>query len=317
VLSRCNAEQTGAGFSCNVEEEQFCSERKIIFHELAEVADDPREKVDEMLVKCLFRTHPVKRPIGGYVKTVKKLSLEELNQIYLQHYVPQNMMLILTGNFSENDVKVAIQDFSCKPIQKTPKRETRISEMNALQRTATKKKAGLAQTYMSIGARTTYSGHPDVPAIDLLNVILGAGASSRLFIELREKRAYTYDVGSSQTDGSDFGFFSVNCAVKQKHVEEAERLILKELSKLKTEKVPNDELDKGKDMILGDIYRGVDNPESCAEILAIMEGQFGNENALINYINRVKAVTTDDVRDVANRYLQEDRFATAIIAPKT
>ena len=298
-------------------EEQFCSERKIIFHELAEVADDSREKVDEMLAQCLFKTHPVRRPIGGYVKTVRQLSLEELTQIYLQHYVPQNMILILTGNFSEKDVQVAVQDFSCKPIQKAPIREMRSPEVSAPLGTATKKKAGLSQTYMSIGARTTYSGHPDVPAIDLLNVILGAGASSRLFIELREKRAYTYDVGSSQTDGSDFGFFSVNCAVKQKHVEEAERLILKELSQLKTEKVPDEELNKGKDMILGDIYRGVDNAESCAEILAIMEVQFGNENALIDYLNRVKAVTANDVRDVANRYLQEDRFATAILAPKT
>ncbi len=299
------------------EEEQFCSERKIIFNELAEIADDPREKVGEMIARCLFEMHPVRRPIGGSVKSVRQLTLEKLNQIYLRHYEPQNLILILTGNFSQKDVEVAVQDFSCKLAQRVTAKEKPNPEVRNPRRTFSKKKEGLSQTYLSIGARTTHSRHPDVPALDLLDVILGAGASSRLFIELREKHALMYDVGSSQIDGSDFGYFSINCALKQKHLEVAERLIMRELAKLKTEKVPNEELNKGKDMILGDILRGIDNAESCPEILAVMEIQFGNANALINYINGVKAVTADQVRDIANKYLQEENFAKAIIAPKT
>jgi predicted Zn-dependent peptidase len=303
--------------SGSFEEEQFCSERKIIFHELAEIADDPREKVDEILTQSLFKTHPVRRPIGGYVKTVRNLSMEQLTRVYLQHYVPQNMLLILTGRFSEEDVQTAIQDFGSKPAPKISAKEAVLADGSAPLQKVCKKKAGLAQTYMSIGARTANSGNPDIPTLDLLNVILGAGASSRLFIELREKRAYTYEVGSMQTDGSDFGFFNINCAVKQKHVEEAERLILKEISKLKTEKVPEGELEKAKNMILGDVYRSIDDAESCAEIIASMEIQFDNENALIDYISKVKTVTSDDIRDVANRYMQEDKFVTAILEPKT
>ena len=299
------------------EKEQFCSEKKIILSELAEVADDPREKVDEILANCLFKTHPVRRPIGGYAKTLRNLSLEELTQIYRQNYVPENMILVLTGNFLEKDVQVAVQDFGIKHAQKAPARKIQCPELSAPKRKVSKKKAGLSQTYFSIGARTTCSGHPDVPALDLLTVILGAGASSRLFIELREKRAYTYDVGATQIDGSDFGFISINCAVKQKHVAEVEDFILKELSKLKTEDVPEEELNKGKDMILGDIYRGVDNAESCGEIISNMEIQFGNENALTNYVNKMKAVTTEELREVANRYLQEENLAMAVLTPKT
>jgi predicted Zn-dependent peptidase len=298
------------------EKQQFCSEQKIILHELAEVADDPREKVEEMFAQSLFKTHPVRRPIGGYSKTVRTLSLGQLTQIYLQHYGPQNMLLILTGNFTEKDVQVAIQDFGFTPTQNAPAKEPRFPETEAPLRRVEKKKVGLSQTYLSMGARTVSSGHPDVPALDLLNVVLGSGASSRLFIELREKRAYTYDVGSTEIDGSDFGYLTVNCAVKQKHVEEVERLILKELSKLKAEDVTAGELNKGKDMILGDVYRGVDNAESCGEIIANMEIQFGNENALTDYVTKVKAVTAEYVRAVANKYLQEENFATAVLMPK-
>jgi len=98
---------------------------------------------------------------------------------------------------------------------------------------------------------------------------------------------------------------------------EVEGFILKELSKLKTENVPKEELSKGKDMILGDIYRGVDDAESCGEIISNMEIQFGNENALTNYVNKMKAVTTEELREVANRYLQEENLAMAVLTPKT
>jgi predicted Zn-dependent peptidase len=145
---------------------------------------------------------------------------------------------------------------------------------------------------------------------------LGSGASSRLFIELREKQGLMYDVGSSQTEGSDFGYFSINCAVKQKYAQEAQHLILKELTKLRNKNIPQPELDKGKDMIIGDIFRAIDNAQSCPEVLAVMEIQYGDETALQDYISRLKKVNTEELRDAANKYLQEDKLSTAILAPK-
>jgi predicted Zn-dependent peptidase len=300
----------------NFEEKQFQAERKIILHELADIDDDPREKASEMLAQCLFKTHPARRAVGGFPKTVKQISLEQLEQIYRQHYAPQNTLLILTGNFTDKDVKAAVQDFNCPATEKNPAKEKRALETGASQRTVIKKKAGLCQTYLCVGARTVHSGHPDTPAIDLLSVILGAGASSRLFIELREKWALTYDVGAMHVDGSDFGYFGINCAVKQNRLKEAQRLIFEEFSKLRTKRVPEAELNKGKDMILGDIFRGVDNAQSCPEILTLMEIQFGDENALLDYVNQVRVVTAIEVRDVANKYLQEDQLATAVLTPK-
>ena len=304
-------------FEGSFEEEQFRVERKIIFHELSEVADDPHEKVNEMLRQCLFRKHPMRRSVGGSKKTVRALSLPTLSDIYRRWYTPQNAIIILSGNFSEKDFDSMFHDFSWNRIKEAQRKERSSPEVDPQKRTISKKKAGLALTYLSMGARTTHSSNPDVAALDLLNVILGVGASSRLFIELREKRALTYSIGSSQTDGLDFGYLSIDCALKEKHYQKAERLILKQISRLQNETIPNSELTKGKDMILGDIFRGIDDGETRPEILAIMEMQFGSETALVDYVNRVKEVKADDVRDAANKYLQESQFATAVLSPKT
>jgi predicted Zn-dependent peptidase len=77
-----------------------------------------------------------------------------------------------------------------------------------------------------------------------------------------------------------------------------------------------EELERNKKMILSGILRGIDSPEECQDILAFMEIQFNDERSLVGYLDKVKAVTVDDVLSVAGGYLQEDNFTTAILAPK-
>jgi zinc protease len=177
-------------------------------------------------------------------------------------------------------------------------------------------KSGITQTYLSIGARTMCSSHHDVPTLDLISALLSGGTSSRLFIELREKHALTYDVNSDHNKGIDFGYFRINCAVKNKNLVKAKQVIFNELTKLRTEKVPTNELEKTKNLIVGASLRGMDDPQDCSEILAYMEMQYKSENALIDHVEKVKAVSSENILEAANTYLQEDRLATVILKPK-
>ena len=110
-------------FSGDFEEEKFNQERKIILNELAEALDDPAERIEDLLLKSLFKEHPVKRPVGGYPKTVKQLTIDQLIGAHRANYVPENMILILTGNFSEKSAQEVLKNFqdqhsSEKTIQK-------------------------------------------------------------------------------------------------------------------------------------------------------------------------------------------------------
>ena len=176
-------------------------------------------------------------------------------------------------------------------------------------------KAGITQTYLSIGARTVPSTHPDSPVLDLIGTLLGGGTSSRLFIELREKHAITYDVNSAHCKGTDFGYFGINLAVNNSKLDKAQKLILKEFKNLRTQPVTAEELDRAKQIMLGGVLRGMDNPHDCYEIITFMEMQFGNEFALKNYVERIKAVTCEDIRLAAVEYLNEDSLCTAILNP--
>jgi len=302
-------------FSTDFEEDKFSQERKIILNELAEALDDPTERIEELLMKSLFKKHPVKRPVGGFPKTVKRLTLDELSNAHKTNYIPPKMILILTGNFSEETAAMVLKNFRDRSFEKTLSKKAVAVETAKPVSLVVEKKPGIAQTYLSMGARTVCSSHRDVPVLDVMSALLSGGTSSRLFIEMREKNALTYDINSDHNKGVDFGYFSINCAVKDKNLVKAKRVILKELAKLKTEKVPIGELEKTKNLIIGASLRGMDDPQECSEIMAYMEMQFKSEKALVDHITKVKAVSSEDIMDAANSYLQEDYLSTVILKP--
>ncbi len=300
-------------FDEDFEEPKFRIERKIIQHELAEASDDPTIKVEELLLKTLFKNHPVRRPVGGFPTTVKRLTLDQLSIAHKANYVPQNMILILTGNFTQKTCQTVLKCFEDKIGKETFSRKTNPVEAAKPEMLVVEKKAGLTQTYLSIGASTVCSSHKDTPALDLISVILGGGTSSRLFIEMREKSALTYDANSDHNKGLDFGYFSINCAVKMNNSVKARKLIFKELSKLREQKVTASELERNKNLIIAEILRGIDNPQQTSDILAYMEIQFKSEKALVDYIDDLNAVSSGNIMEVANTYLQEDFLATVLL----
>lgn len=302
-------------FSSVFEEEKFGQERKIILNELAEALDDPTERIEELLMKSLFKKHPINRPVGGVPKKIRQLKLNQLVKAHEANYVPQNMILILAGNFTQENAEVVLKNFKNRKFE-MPKKNAFPIETGRPKPLIVEKKPGITQAYLSIGARTVCSSHQDAPVLDLMSAMLSGGTSSRLFVELREKHALTYDVNSDHNKGVDFGYFSINCAVKDKNLEKAKQVIFKELTKLKTEKVPMEELEKTKNLIVGASLRGMDNPQDCSEILAYMEMQFKSEKALVDHITKIKEVSSENILKAANAYLNEDWISTVILKPK-
>ena len=174
---------------------------------------------------------------------------------------------------------------------------------------------GITQTYLRFGYRTISGKHPDNPVMELFSTIMGNGASSRLFRELREKRGLAYDIQSSNCKGQDFGFFSIDCSVSPSKIKETTDLILKEIKNLKTKKISDKELMKGKNMIICDFYRGVDESFILHQVIGMFETLFSDENAIQKYLEKIKSVSADDLIEVANKYLEKSKLSKAILSP--
>jgi predicted Zn-dependent peptidase len=298
------------------EGEKFAVEREIILHELAEDLDDPAVLINELLLKALFKKHPVSRPIGGYPKTLNTLELHQLEAVHTAAYGPQNMILMLMGNLSNKQIQGVLKYFENRAeYQKIIKQLYPQKTVKSSKRVA-KGKQGITQTYLNIAAKTVNTKNVDAPKLDLISMILGGGTNSRLFIELREKNSLTYDVAAIHRKGLDFGYLNIGCAVKNSNTDKAQKMIFDEIAKLRAQTVLEEELERNKKLMLSGILRGIDSPDDCQSILAYMEIQFNHEKALIEYLDKIRAVTTTDILDVAQTYLHEDNFTTAILKPK-
>lgn len=303
-------------FNPHFEVKNLALERKIILNEIADVSDDPRQKVNEMLRKCLFKTHPIKRPVSGSKKTVRNLSLDTLQQSHISNYVLPNIVLIMTGNFSDEDVESVISDFETFQGRKTYSKRQSFSEYGKPRKELKLIWQGINQTYLSMGVRTVPSKNDDAHILDFINTILGSGTSSRLFVRVREKLGLAYDISASHEIGLDYGYFAIDCSLKPNKTEQVITAIKKELAKLRGEPIQEEELQKCKNMISDEYMRLRDSSADFTEIIAENEIQFNYEYALIEYVKKINAVTPRNIIACANRYLQEDNLSTALLSPK-
>ena len=307
---------SGLLFDSVFEKDKLEGERKAILNEIADASDDHQEKNEEALIKSLFKYHPVKNPILGSNKKVKQVTLNDLEEAYTNHYNPKNMILILTGKISETDCETVLRDFQDRENSNSILRNNKKIEESKPRKEVIVKRSGLTQSYLSFGLRTAPARDIDTPSLDLIESILGMGESSRLFVELREKRALLYSFEVTNVTGLDYGYFSVSCPVGIKSLNLTQTLIRDELQKIKNLPTKQDELDKSKNLLLGDIFRAIDIPHELTQLLACEEIHFENQNSLVDYTNKINSLTELDMTEVANKYFQDKNYSTAILTPK-
>lgn len=307
---------SGLLFDSAFEKDKLELERRVILNEIAEAHDDPQDLIRENLIKCLFKLHPVRNPILGSKKTIKQFTIDSIEEAHQTYYAPKNMTLILTGNFSNEEKESVLQHFQDRESNGSISRRNRKLEEDRPKKEVTIKKPGLTQSYLSLGLRTAPAKNVDTPSLDLIEAILAMGESSRLFVELREKRALTYDFEANNVSGIDYGYFSIICPVKTRSLNLTQTLIQDGLQKIKGQPPTRNELNKSKNQLLGNIFRTIDNAHELPRLLAYDEIHFENENSLTDYINKINSLTEQDIAEVASKYFQHENYSTAILTPK-
>ena len=307
---------SGLLFDPEFEEDKAELERKVILNEIAETADNPHDKIAETLIKCLFKKHPIRNPVLGTKKNVKQLTIKDLCSTHQGFYIPNNMIVLLTGKFAEKDAAAVTTDFHRGKNLNLPQRRTRKLEEGHPRKQAKLTRSGINQAYLCLGLRTPPAKDHDAVALNLINGVLGLGESSRLFVELREKRALTYDFNSMNISGLDHGFFTIACAVQPKHLQLAQKIIIGELEKIHRVLVSDEELEKSKNVVVGDIMRAMDNPHELPRLITDNEIVYGNSEGLSVFVSKLKKLTSTEVLVTANKYFKEENYSTVSLTPK-
>lgn len=289
-------------------------ERRVIIEELAMVADSPSQQVDVLLDETIWPEQPLGRDVAGSEAAVSGLS-REMALDYLQHqYVPNNVVVSVAGALSRHEavelVAAALGDWP----RGVPSGWFPAVNGQQAPRAAVKYKA-TEQAHLSLAVRGLPLQHPDRYALGLLSVILGEGMSSRLALELRERRGLCYDVHSYVTYFMDAGSFAVYAGVDPANAQEALGALLAELVRLREQDVAEEELARAKELAKGRLLLRMEDTRAVSDWLGAQELLAGRLRTVDEVAELLDAVTEEDLRRVAKQLLVSDQLNLAVVGP--
>ena len=289
-------------------------ERQVILQELNMVNDSPQQWVDVLTDELVWPDQPLGRDIGGTRSSVSGLTREMILGYLNSQHTPGNTVISVAGNIDHNEIVETLRSrlIDWKPGtpkgwaptvdgQRTPgiKIEYRKTE----------------QSHLTLALRGLSNLHPDRYALNILNIILGGGMSSRLFVELRENKGLAYSIFSYTTHFFDSGSIVVYAGVDPARTKEAIGAIINELQRMK-EGVSEAELTKAKELTKGRLLLRMEDTRSVASWAGGQELLTDRILTVDEVVERVEGVSLEDVRRVACQLLVTEKLNLAVVGPR-
>lgn len=259
-----------------------------------------------------------KHPYGMQVQDsdFERVNRNEVLDFYGKNYSNRSCTIIASGNLP-SDLEDTLNGFFGKKWGLEPELHVNSEKVNSSsQNKHFFEKKDAVQSAIRIGRILFNKTHPDFFHMQVLNTILGGYFGSRLMANIREDKGYTYGIGSGIMSLVNSGYFFISTEVGADVTNAAVKEIYKEVAKLREELVSSEELETVKNYILGQFLRSVDGPFALADkFRAIWE--FGLDYSYFDsYIKAVRSVTPQQLRDLANKYLQEKDLIECVVGKK-
>jgi predicted Zn-dependent peptidase len=288
-------------------------ERLVILEELKMYQDQPQDYVHSLFEQVMWPGHPLGRDIGGTLQSVSEISREDLTGYVRSHYRLPNLVVGVSGGIDPEQTATFIERNLLLPEQ--PNGETTPGAPAPLdEATVFLHRKDTEQAHICLGTRGISYFDDDRYTLDLITTVLGEGMSSRLFLEIRERRGLAYDVHSFTSKHRDAGYFATYMGVDPKKTQEAIAAAVKELRRLAEEEIPESELTKVKEFTKGRLRLGLESTNAMASWLSQQQLLTGTIRTLQEVVAAIDRVTVDDVRRVAQRVLAQP-IQMAVIGP--
>ncbi len=289
-------------------------EKTVIVEEIKMYHDLPQYYVLELLDQLIWNGHPLGKGLAGSIETVSAMTSPQLRRFHQEHYGPENIVVAVSGQLDHKKV-VAMVKSKMGSLKTRMKQE--FKKVDALHSQSRVKflKRDIEQMHVALGVPGYDEKHKDRYALSLLSIILGGNMSSRLFVELREKKGYGYSVSSCAKTLKDTGLFMIRAGVDNAKLVDAVDLILKELNKLKRKEVPAGEFKRAKDYLSGQLLLGLE--DTMDHMLWIGESVISRNKVrtLKEVIKEFNKVRPSDIMRVAKELFDLKRVSLAIVGP--
>ncbi len=296
--------------------EEIEKEREVVLEEYRRSLDRPHTVLGWSMMGLCYQRHPYKRPIIGYESTIRSFDRKDILNYMNKWYTPDNMLLVAVGDFDADralkTIRALIKDFPPRTGQK-PSRAIE-PEQTQLRKILLNRE--VQQVYLDMSWHIPPFAHRDLPALELLNIILGHGKSSRLYRRLKMGKNLVYSIDAGVYPLSDPGLFSIDATLSPENVDSALDAIVGETAKITIEPVSDGELARAKAIAQADFVFDMENMAGQARTLAFFETMTGDMYQADEYLELLRRVTRNDITRVASTYLRPKNLSIGLMAPK-
>ena len=243
---------------------------------------------------------------------MERLDAAQINEFWSHAYQPGGLVVAAAGDIAHAEL-VAMVERAFGAGEARPPSYSAAPALPAMRLKVEQREA--AQAHVCLGLPALPRDHPDQWTLEILNTVLGDGSSSRLFLNVREEAGLAYDVHSFQTDYADCGSLQVYAGVDPDDVAPALRAILVELARLRDERVSADELARARAYVSGRLELRLEESRHLAAWLGVQEALHERVLTVDEALERLAAVSADDIQALAGRLVRDDALCLALISP--
>lgn len=294
--------------------EEIEKEKGVIVEEINMYRDMPQRYVGDLFEKLLYGDQPAGWEIAGEKELVIRLKREQFLDYFTTHYIASNTVVAIAGNVKPEEIKEQVNQYFSKirqaeRVTKLAVKEDQLSPQILLHYKKTD------QSHFILGFRGYNMFDEKRYATSILAAILGGGMSSRLFTEVRDKRGLAYYVGADSDNYTDTGIFAMSAGVNNDKADDAIKIMLEEVNKIKNTGVTTRELQQAKDQVEGALTIALENSRAVANAYAGPILFYDKVLTPEEELDKIKKVTLEDISQVANEIFVNKKLNLSLIGP--
>lgn len=292
------------------------AEREVVIEEMRRGHDSLGRQASQMLFSSAYAKHPYGRPVIGYEDIIRKIKPKVIESYFQGRYNPKNMFLVLSGDFEAKEAKTMIESFFGElPIY--PVRKVKRAKVARIAKQKIKvEKSKFEQSIAYLSWPVPKISHVDIPALDLLAFILGAGETSRLVNRLRMKEPLVQSIGASTFTPKDEGLFLISLSYSaEADPKKIFPAVTDEMLRILSEDITTEEIQRAVTNMQSDEFYSLETVDGLARKYGHLEFYFQDIGMSERYLKKMRSLNAADLRKVFKKYIKpETAILSALVA---
>jgi zinc protease len=295
------------------DESEIDNEREVVIEEIKRSLDNPHQVASRLLFSTAYKQHPYGVPVIGYDDNIRRVTKDEILKYYNSRYVPQNMNLVIVGDFKTPEMKKKIETYFGGFKKYKLQAAKRATEPKQKSLRVAVKETKFAESFLYLSWPVPSASHDDALALSLVSLILGQGESSRLVSTVRNQMHVVSSVGASVFTPKEPGFFAVSSVFNKEKLKDATTAIAEEIEKFILNGPTAQEVSKAIRQLESEQYYSMETVDGLAGLYGYFEFLHEDYKYFEKALKKTSRLKPADLVRVAKKYLTAEAMSVTYL----